>query len=309
MNLNDITNQGFILALFIRDDGERFLLGTGFYEFQQSQLHFAANVLNNDVVEVQGNDGVLLAGQVRRAAKQSFDGYIGDGTVSRADIEQKRRDFFAFFRKNYYYTVVYVFNDGTAIQRKNGFIVDAPEVEELYQIFPEYHIAFNFEDVNYYTYSEDDDGNEIFGKSANVGLSSSSVQGGLIWDADGVEWDNVGAEWEAGAGGGPTFIQVDSIDNVYPIWEVKGPADMPYLENVTAGLTFKYGDSITATQTLVVDMANKTAALNGVNVLRYIEPDSQWLYLEPGPNRIEYTTDDNSPSTPASTLKWQEVVG
>ena len=309
MNLNDITNQGFILALFIRDDGERFLLGSGFYEFNEDQLHFAANIFNNDIVEVQGNDGVFLAGQVRRAADQMFDGYIGDATINRQGIEAKRRDFFAFFRKNYYYNVVYVFPDGSAIQRKKGFIVEAPEVKELYQKFPEYHVALNFEDVNYYTYSEDDNGEEIYGKVANVPLATGSLHGGLIWDEYGVVWDNLGATWEEGSGGGVTVLNIESIDNVYPVWEVKGPASQPWLENVTAGVIFKYGGNITATQTLVIDMLNKTAKLNGVNVLNNIDQDSQWFYLKPGDNRLAYTTDDNEPGTPASVLKWQEVVG
>lgn len=181
MNLNEIEAQGFILALFIRDDGERFLLGTGAYQFLDSQLHFTANSFANDVVEVQGNDGVFFAGQVRRANTQAFDGYIGDADVPREEIENYRRQFIAFFRKNYYYTVVYVFNNGSAIKRQKGFIVDAPEVKELYQIYPQYHIALNFEDVNYYQYNENDEGIEQFGKSAIITLAEDSNTGGLIW--------------------------------------------------------------------------------------------------------------------------------
>ena len=148
MNLNDIEKKCFILALFIRDDAQRFLLGSGAYEFKDSQLHFSANTTKNDVVEVQGNDGYMLAGQVRRPTTQVFDGYIGDASVTKAEIEGYRRDFLAFFSKNHYFTVVYVFADGSAIQRRRGFIVDAPEVRELWQMYPEYHIGMNFEDVN-----------------------------------------------------------------------------------------------------------------------------------------------------------------
>lgn len=187
MNLNEIEAQGFILALFIRDDGERFLLGTGAYQFLDSQLHFTANSFANDVVEVQGNDGVYFAGQVRRANTQAFDGYIGDADVPREDIENYRRQFIAFFRKNYYYTVVYVFNNGSAIKRQKGFIVDAPEVKELYQIYPQYHIALNFEDVNYYQYNENDEGIEQFGKSAIITLAEDSNTGGLIWQQGSAE--------------------------------------------------------------------------------------------------------------------------
>lgn len=181
MAIKDITSKCWILALFIRDDGERFLLGDGNYEFDEKQLHFAANTMANDVVEVQGNDGYLLAGQVRRPGVQSFDGYIGDSSTPKATIETHRQAFFSFFRKNYFYTVVYVFPDGTAIQRKRGFLVDAPVAQELYQIYPKYHVALNFEDINYYYYDEDASGTEIYGKSATITLNSIRQTGGLVW--------------------------------------------------------------------------------------------------------------------------------
>lgn len=304
MNLDDITRKCYILALFIRDDGERFLLGDGAYDFKEDQMHFIGNIFNNDIVEVQGNDGLLLAGQVRRPSSQSFDGYIGDATVAKSDIETYRRDFFAFFRKNYYYTVVYIFQDGTAIQRKRGFIVDAPEVKELFQLFPEYHIALNFEDTNYYDYQEDSEGQEIYSKTVNIYPATGPTRGGLIWDSVGVVWDNIGATWEEG-GGGTSTVLVESIDNVYPIWEINGPAVNPEIENVETGIIFKYTGSINASQTLTVDTLAKTASLNGVNVLNNLS--GSWLYLEPGNNRIVYTT-DNAGALP-STLKWQEVVG
>lgn len=305
MNLDQIKTESFILALFIRDDGERFLLGSGAYEFKKEQLHFAANSYQNDIVEVQGNDGVLLAGQVRRATTQSFDGYIADGSVCKENTEAYRRAFLRFFRKEYYYTVVYVFNNGTAIQRRRGFIVDAPQVKELFQLFPEYHIGMNFEDVNYYTYYENSEGEEVYGKYASIPVTASSSQGGLIWDGYGATWDSIGAMWEESSGGGPTSITVDSIDNVYPIWEVTGPTENPELTVLTTGTTLTYTGSITSTQVLRIDMFNQTATLNGVSVIGNVSGD--WAYFAPGVNRVTYTTDHVS--SPASTIYWQEIVG
>lgn len=181
MAIKDVESKCWILALFVRDDGERFLLGDGSYEFTEKQLHFAANTMANDVVEVQGNDGYLLAGQVRRPSTQTFDGYVGDSSTSKAVVEERRRAFFEFFRKNFFYKVIYIFPDGSAIQRKRGFLVDAPEVKEIRQIYPEYHVALNFEDINYYYYDEDSDGQEIYGKSATISLNSVAQSGGLIW--------------------------------------------------------------------------------------------------------------------------------
>lgn len=199
MAIQGVETKCYILALFVRDDDERFLLGSGHYEFKDSQKQFSANTIQNDVVEVQGNDGFLLAGQVRRPGTQSFDGYIGDGTTEKTEVEEYRRKFFSFFRKNHFYRVIYVFPDGSAIQRKRGFLVDDPTVEELYQQYPEYHVALNFEDVNYYTYSENEQGEEIYAEEAQIDLSSMVATGGLVWDEYGAV--NQGYAW-----GGETTV-------------------------------------------------------------------------------------------------------
>lgn len=305
MNLDQIQTECFILALFIRDDGQRLLLGSGAYVFKNTQQHFAANLFMNDTVEVQGNDGVLLAGQVRRPNTQVFEGYIGDATVSKVDIENYRRAFIGFFSKNYYYTVVYVFPNGTAIQRRKGFIVDAPEVKELYQVFPEYHIGLSFEDVNYYSYSENDQGQEIYTKTASISLSTGAVEGGLIWDGTGVTWDGTGATWSANSGAGPTTVTVDSIDWVYPLWKVTGPAINPQLSVLETNTSLSYTGSITSSQTLEINMFDKTAYLNGTSVIGNVSGD--WVYFKPGNNRVVFTTDN--PTASPSDIYWQEIVG
>lgn len=223
MAIHGVDTKCYILALFVRDDGERFLLGSGHYEFKDTQMHFAANAIQNDIVEVQGNDGFLLAGQVRRPGTQSFDGYVGDGTMSKEDTESYRRQFFSFFRKNFFYKVIYVFSDGTAIQRKRGFLVDDPTVQELYQIYPEYHVALNFEDVNYYSYSEDDEGHEQYAKQADIDLSSMRATGGLIWDNLGVVWESPWGD-EQSVSGTELTIQ-NNLDLMVPVNDEKIEGD------------------------------------------------------------------------------------
>lgn len=188
MNLSDITTKAWILALFIRDDGERFLLGDGWYDFKDSLQHFQPNTLANDIVELQGTDGQLLAGQVRRSATQNFDGYVGDASANKQTIEQRRRDFLLFFRKKHFYKVVYIFADGTSIQRNRGYLVDAPSIPELWQFFPEYHVGLAFEDVNYYEYTEDASGNETYSNVRDVRISAIA-SGGLVWDSLGAVSD------------------------------------------------------------------------------------------------------------------------
>lgn len=206
--LADITAQNWILALFIRDDGERFLLGTGAYEFKKSLQHFQPNTYANDVVELQGTDGQLLAGQVRRTASQPFDGYIADQTINQTETETRRRAFLMFFRKKHFYTVAYILPNGTAIQRRRGYITDAPAVAEMIQRWPEYHVALNFEDPNYYEYAEDEDGNPIYAHEVELAIAGASV-GGLVWDEDGVVWDG-GIDWRTLQTVQGSFINLDN---------------------------------------------------------------------------------------------------
>lgn len=211
MNLSDITTKAWILALFKRDDGERFLLGDGYYDFKDSLQHFQPNSMSNDIVELQGTDGQLLAGQVRRSGTQSFDGYIGDGTTNRKIVEQRRKAFLMFFRKKHYYTVVYIFCDGTAIKRERGYLVDAPSVPEIRQKSPEYHVALNFENVNYYEYAENAQGDEIYSNVREI-VVSNLISGGLVWDALGAVSEAL--QWGAYTTESGSFITLnDAIPN------------------------------------------------------------------------------------------------
>lgn len=308
MNLDQINRECFILALFVRDDGERFLLGSGGYEFKEKQQHFTANSMVNDTVEVQGNDGVLLAGQVRRSATQKFDGYVGDFSLKKSRTEQLRREFIKFFAKNHFYSVVYVFQDGSAIKRQRGFLVDAPEVQEIWQMSPEYHVAVNFEDVNYYNYMENPDGEEIYGNSVEI-MRSGAETGGLEWDNIGIVWNSYseqdkGAVWEEGSGESGRVL-VDSIADVYPVVTFGHVAVNPTIENLTTGTKFTYNGSIAAGQVLVIDGNRQTVKLNGLNVIGDFSGD--FLRLAPGVNRLVFSTD--SGSLDFAIVEWSEIVG
>lgn len=450
-DVQGVNERNWILTLFIRDDGERFLLGDGAYEFKDTQKHFTAPTVENDTVEVQGNDGIMLAGQVRRPNTQEFDGFVGDATATKEEIEEKRKAFLGFFLTRHTYTAIYIFENGKAIQRRGGFIVDAPEVKELWQIHPEYHVALNFEDINYYNYAENEEGQEIFANIYKL-INTRATSGGLVWDEIGVVWDDLtaggknlfnknttdcfygyftgdsvapsniviaqsgrnytffipclpntsytisteeassdlttwqigtsvdapasgvevigygngggtssgllytittgdsanyllvrfqtapsvdaklvyealretlqievgssktpyepfipagGAVWESGSGETENNINVESIETVYPVLTITGMAQNIVIENSRTGDVLEYVGNVADGQTLVIDMQNQTAKLNGVNVVGNIVGD--WLRLMPGQNRVLYdaNTDENS----EATLEWQEIVG
>ena len=299
---NELKPENFIVAMFIRDDGERFVLGAGEYPFKADQLHFVANSIASDVVELQGTDGAIMAGQVARAATQPFDGIVGDQSLAKTQIEELRRKFIAFFQIRHTFTVVYVMTDGSAVQRRGGYLVDAPEVKELYQLAPTYHVALGFEDVNYYAYSEDDQGDPTYSDEAKV-ANANVAGGGLIWDTLGATFDANGAVFEAGVGG-QTTIMLNGTGAAYPVWTVVGPALNPTLANETTGQSMSYDGNVAEGQTLVVDMMNQTAKLTGLSVINDIFGD--WIWLEVGKNVLSYTNDSDSKE---STLNWNEVLG
>lgn len=297
-------SRDWILTLFIRDDGERFLLGDGDYEFSDSQTHFVADSLENDTVEVQGGDGVLLAGQVRRPSSQEFEGRIGSFLDSKPHIEQLRRKFLAFFAKNHFYKAVFVFADGSAIQKRRGFLVDSPEVQEIDQLSPEYHVALNFEDVNYYEYAEEEDGREAFTSSFSV--APGTTTGGAVWTEGGLLWTSDGIKWDDGTGG-VTDIEVSGTGYIYPvitISAVESATVNPTVENVSTGSVVSYAGTIAQGQELVIDCGEKTAKLDGLSVVQNIS--GGWLSLAPGANEITYS---NSSGVDSAMIKFNAVVG
>lgn len=297
-----IAQQNWIVALFIRDDGRRLVLGDGAFEFKESQQHFTANTIVNDAVEVQGNDGVLLAGQVERSADQSFVGYIGDYSNTKADIEKYRREFIGFFQTRYFYTVVYVFADGSAIKRQRGYLTGAPEVKELFQISPEYSVKLNFEDVSYYEYTETEGGIETFSESASVGLATTQ-NGGVEWDAKGAKWDADGMVWEQGDGG-TRIVANNSVRTVAPTIEIRGHSSNPRIENTTNGTALQYNGDIALGQTLRIDCVNQTASLDGDDVTALMS--GTWLRLNAGDNAIVYFADNND--APSALILWSSIV-
>lgn len=184
--VSDITPKCIVMALFIRDDGERFLLGDGDYEFDSAQIHFEPNEIINDVVELQGTDGQMITGQARRSSTQTFKGYIGDQTTKPADLEKMRADFTKFFLTDHKYDVVYITNleyyptpplpanIPMCFRRSGGYLMTEPTSRFLRFSGLEYEVSLAFEDVNYYYYMEDSLTGEM-GYITNVTKSTGAV--------------------------------------------------------------------------------------------------------------------------------------
>ncbi len=289
--------------MFIRDDGMRMTLGVDNYQFNEDQQHFAPNELVNDTVELQGSDGVLLAGQIERSSAQDFDGFIGSLTLAKYATENLRQEFFHFFTKNHKYTVVYVLSAQEAIKRQRGFLVDAPSVQEIDQQMPEYHVALDFEDVHYYSYDEDADGHEIYANSVDI-IRTDEMIGGVMWDPNGLVFDEHGIVFDDGSGG-DLVVTVSGISGVYPIITIGGECINPVIENSATGEVMRWNGTIAVGQKLEINCNEQTVKISGLSQLDKFEGD--WIRLKEGANRIIFTSDggDNK----VCTMSWNEVVG
>ena len=99
-------------------------------------------------------------------------------------------------------------------------------------------------------------------------------------------------------------IQVNTTTPVNPRITITGETINPVIANTTTGQTIRYDGSISASQTLVIDLSAKTATLNGVNVLSKLSGD--WLELVNGDNVMSYTTTGAGKPT---TIEWREILG
>lgn len=303
MAITSLKSRNWIYALFIRDDNERFVLGIDNYEFKDGQQHFAPNEIVNDTVELQGTDGVLLAGQVERAKPQDFDGYVGGFTTSKNATENLRQQFFRFFAKNHKFTVIYILSGQQAVKRQRGYLVDAPSVKEIDQRMPEYHVALGFEDVNYYSYDESNDGQEIFANSVDI-IRTDEILGGALWERNGLAFDGIGVIFDDGSGG-DLVVTVTGISGVSPVITIAGECVNPAIENPATGEVMRWNGTIAAGQKLVIDCNEQTVKMSGLSQLDKFEGD--WIRLREGSNRIIFTSDggDNK----VCNMAWNEVVG
>lgn len=183
--IKDITPSKFIMTLFIRDDGERLLLGGQEYEFNSKYKAFARDRVVNSVFDLQGTDGAVISGQVRRSSAQEFKGFIGTNATKESKVLNMRTRFFQFFQMRHYYDAIYITDrktyytpGGTTAQieipycmrRMRGYITAAPEAQTDTLGFCEYSVSLAFEDPNYYLYAETNQGKEILTLQSNIEL-------------------------------------------------------------------------------------------------------------------------------------------
>lgn len=72
------------------------------------------------------------------------------------------------------------------------------------------------------------------------------------------------------------------------VYEITGPVTSPTIINDTLSKTLAFNITLEATDTLTIDLGNKTVVLNGSLNRRGVLSEPNWYLLEPGTNFIRY---------------------
>ena len=291
---------------FIRDDGERLEIGglSGLVNGGTDDW-FPAKTLRTSSFNYADADGGQMVKQHYDPWPITFSGYIRKPSI--AGIRQARNNLLSFFATNHYFTAVFTDCDGVQMSGQSGWVSSAPEVILRGKLdrHPTFSLELTFGDPYLYEYSEDDEGNPVYANSIQVPKYSDTNEaagymycgGGYIYYAGGYAY--------IGAQNTVPLINVNSVQNVAPIWTVTGQATNPSITNITTNTEMKYTGTIAAGQTLVVDCLNQTAMIGTADVSRYLSGD--WLTLTPGENQLRYET-TNDGDTKSSTLSWNGVI-
>jgi hypothetical protein len=110
-------------------------------------------------------------------------------------------------------------------------------------------------------------------------------------------------------GGGSAGTTVYNTGNVttYPTITITGPITNPTISNQS---TFQYvtvNTTLTALDTLVIDLYEKTITLNGSSARNLLAGNSEWFGCEPGETIISFTGSDYTIGTTVATIAYSSA--
>lgn len=111
--------------------------------------------------------------------------------------------------------------------------------------------------------------------------------------------------WESGSS--PTIVTNTGTVIAYPVITLSDEAANPSITNQATGEVFALDINMVDGDELVIDMANRTVALNGVSVIGNKTADSTWWGLMVGDNGIVLDS-DSSGDTVTAEIVWRNGV-
>ena len=292
-------NDKLYIKKFIRDDGVTLAFdGEEIYLAKDNTLLTRPDP-RTTAIEYTGADGGEMIRQQNSIYEQTVNGLIAPKTTT---YWQLATSLSQFFQINHTYKIVYIKKDGEMFAISNAWISGGLQIVPVpHEEYSNWYITFAIGNTAWTEYTEDSEGKEIYSNNVVLPLLTANA-GGEMWDSVGEEWDSVGGEWEAGSGGVQT-INIDSTQNVYPVWTVEGPCVNPVLQNNTTDTVATYNGTVSSGQTLVVDFESGTAYLNSALVTRYV---NGLVSLAPGNNTVGFNSDGGA--TENSTVSWNNII-
>ena len=289
----------FYIKKFIRSDGETLSFdATELYLASDNTLLVRADPATT-AVEFTEADGGEMIKQRGAIYTQPVKGLIIPRTTAYWTLCSQLSQ---FFKLNFTYKIVYIRIDGTMLAVNNAWISSGLQIVPVpHETYSEWDIQFSIGNVAWTDYAENSQGQQIYSNTVTLPLVSANA-GGETWDTVGLKSDSNGEVWEAGAGGVQT-IDIQSTQQVYPVWVVEGPCDNPIIVNNTTDTTAQFNGSIASGQTLTVNFEEGTAYLNSALATRYI---SGYLSLNPGENTVGFNSDGGTTQT--CTISWNNIV-
>lgn len=107
------------------------------------------------------------------------------------------------------------------------------------------------------------------------------------------------------AGTTPTTITNSGTTVVYPIITLTGVMNNPIITNTTTNVFFSIPSFTTVpSDTVVIDMRQRTILLNGGSIFNKVSSTSTWWNLQPGGNAISLTTSTGG-DTVSGLVSWR----
>jgi hypothetical protein len=108
--------------------------------------------------------------------------------------------------------------------------------------------------------------------------------------------------------GGGSLTSTGLVSNLgwtttYPTITVQGPATNPVLGNLSTGQALNFTYTMTATDSLVINLLDRTVLLNGVPARNLLSGNSQWFAAAPGTSQY-YFTATNTTVGSSATVQW-----
>ena len=82
--------------------------------------------------------------------------------------------------------------------------------------------------------------------------------------------------------------------NTFPTFTITGPIINPTITNVTTGQNITVAVTMLSTDSLVIDLLNKTITLNGSTARNLLTTNSRWFGFAPGTSTVNFTGDNGT---------------